>query len=100
MPARWNALLRPRQAVMGHHPDLQLQILEDVGEVRYGDWTAAEISKLVQRKMWSVIQPVSERAYFRMGADARCAVAAVNAIEGLVKKHPRGQNCGCLTTVT
>lgn len=80
------------QAVIAHHPKLELQILEGVGEVRYGDWTAAEISKLVQRKMWSVIQQYPSRAYFPNGEAMRdVQLRAVNAMEGLVKKHPRGR---------
>ncbi len=80
------------QAVIAHHPTLQLQILEAVGEVRYGDWTAAEISKLVQRKMWMVIQQYPSRAYFPNGEAMRDVQSrAVNALEELVKKHPRGR---------
>src|SRR5947199_308847 len=29
------------QAVLEHHPDLQLQLLDDIGEVRYGAWQGA-----------------------------------------------------------
>lgn len=80
------------QAVIAHHPDLQLQILEDVGEVRYGDWTAGEIKNLVQRKMWQVIQQYPSRAYFPNGEAMRdVQIRAVNGIEQLVKKHPRGK---------
>src|SRR5258708_19702666 len=52
------------QAVLAHHPDLTLQLLEDVGEVRYGDWTGQEIRKLAQRKMWRIIQHFPTPAYF------------------------------------
>src|SRR5204862_5927775 len=34
------------QAVVEHHPELTLQLLEEIGEVRYGDWTGMEIRKL------------------------------------------------------
>jgi probable phosphoglycerate mutase len=58
----------------------------------YGDWSAAEIIKLVQRKMWAVIQQYPSRASFPNGEAMRdVQIRAVNAIEGLVKKHPRGR---------
>src|SRR5450631_1234010 len=44
------------QAVLAHHPMLSLQLLDDIGEVRYGDWQGAEISKLTQRKLWPIVQ--------------------------------------------
>ncbi len=78
------------QAVIEHHPDLQLQLLETVGEVRYGLWQGQEISKLAQRKMWRVVQMFPSRARFPEGETMRGAqMRAVNAIEALVDKHPR-----------
>src|SRR5260221_788503 len=78
------------QAVLAHHPDLKLQLLEDVGEVRYGDWTGAEIRKLAQRKMWRVIQTNPSRASFPNGEAMRdVQLRAVNALEKLVLNHPR-----------
>lgn len=78
------------QAILEHHPDLQLQLLETVGEVRYGLWQGQEISKLAQRKMWRVVQMFPSRARFPGGETMREAqMRAVNAIEMLVEKHPR-----------
>jgi probable phosphoglycerate mutase len=78
------------QAIIAHHPGLTLQLLEEVGEVRYGDWTGEEIRKLAQRKMWRVIQINPSRAYFPNGEAMRdVQIRAVNAIEKLIQKHPR-----------
>ncbi|MEP7287167.1 MAG: MSMEG_4193 family putative phosphomutase [Chloroflexota bacterium] len=78
------------QAVIVHHPDLTVQLLEGVGEVRYGDWTGEEIRKLAQRKMWRVIQGNPSRASFPNGEAMRdVQLRAVNALEKLVIKHPR-----------
>src|SRR5262249_18856972 len=44
------------EAVVAHHPDLRLQLLEAVGEVRYGAWQGGELSKLSQRKLWRLVQ--------------------------------------------
>ncbi|MFN8418445.1 MAG: histidine phosphatase family protein [Anaerolineae bacterium] len=48
------------QAVLEHHPDLTLQLLEEVGEVRYGDWQGAELNKLYRRKQWLMVQAFPE----------------------------------------
>jgi probable phosphomutase (TIGR03848 family)/uncharacterized repeat protein (TIGR03847 family) len=78
------------QAVIEHHPELQLQTLDDIGEVRYGTWQGAEIRKLAQRKMWHNIQHVPSRVRFPNGEAMRdTQIRAVNALERLAEKHPR-----------
>jgi probable phosphoglycerate mutase len=78
------------QAVLEHHPKLRLETIEDLGEVRYGDWTGGEIQKLVHRKMWEVIQHFPSRARFPNGETMRQVQArAVNVLESLIDKHPR-----------
>jgi probable phosphomutase (TIGR03848 family)/uncharacterized repeat protein (TIGR03847 family) len=78
------------QAILEHHPDLKLQLLEAVGEVRYGDWTGEEIRKLAQRKLWRVIQINPSRATFPNGEAMRdVQIRAVNGIEKLIQQHPR-----------
>lgn len=54
-------------AVQQHHPHLDIQINEEIGEVDYGDWQGAKIASLRHRKMWSVIQEYPTRAYFPNG---------------------------------
>ena len=77
------------QAVIQHHPDLQLELLESVGEVRYGAWQGEEISKLAQRKLWRVVQAFPSRVRFPDGESMREAqMRAINALESLTVKHP------------
>src|SRR5258706_16030949 len=78
------------QAVIAHQPNLELQYLEAVGEVRYGAWQGAELSKLYQRKVWHMVQFTPSRVQFHGGETIREAqFRAVNAIEALIEKHPR-----------
>lgn len=77
------------QAVAQHHPHLEMQLNDEIGEVDYGDWQGASIASLRSRKMWNVIQEYPTRAYFPNGEAMReVQVRAVNEIERLTKKHP------------
>src|SRR5450432_175544 len=79
------------EAVIAHHPKLQLKTLDDLGEVRYGDWTGAELRVLSQRKLWNVVQHYPSRVTFPNGEAMRdVQLRAVNVLESLVEKHPRG----------
>jgi probable phosphomutase (TIGR03848 family) len=76
-------------AILEHHPELQLQLLDDIGEVRYGTWQGQELGKLSQRKMWRVIQFTPSRARFPNGEAMRDSqMRAVNALEMLAERHP------------
>jgi probable phosphomutase (TIGR03848 family)/uncharacterized repeat protein (TIGR03847 family) len=78
------------QAVVEHHPELTINLLDDIGEVRYGDWQGAELSKLSQRKLWRIVQAYPSRARFPNGETMReSQMRAVNALEMLAEKHPR-----------
>jgi probable phosphomutase (TIGR03848 family) len=78
------------QAVLEHHPGLQLQLLDALGEVRYGTWQGEELGKLSQRKLWQVVQFAPSRARFPGGEAMReTQLRAVNALEDLTTKHPR-----------
>jgi probable phosphoglycerate mutase len=78
------------QAVLAHHPEVALQLLEDVGEVHYGDWQGQEIRTLVNRKMWAAVQTTPSRVRFPNGEAMRdVQIRAVNAIEMLIERHPR-----------
>lgn len=80
------------QAVLAHHPDLQLQVVEDIGELKIGDWQGAELSKLYRRKQWFMVQAFPSRTQFPNGETFRQAqVRAVDALEAMVQQHPRGR---------
>jgi probable phosphomutase (TIGR03848 family) len=79
------------EAIQRFHPGLSIQSHEGIGEVRYGDWEGMAISALQSRKMWHVVQHYPSRASFPNGETMReVQVRAVNAIEELAARHPRG----------
>lgn len=76
-------------AIAAHHPQLNAQAREEIGEVDYGDWQDKAIGELQRRKMWGVVQEYPSRAVFPNGETMRAAqVRIVNAIEALVGRHP------------
>ncbi len=78
------------QAIVAHHPHLQIDVNEEIGEVRYGDWEGEKISHLSRRKMWQVVQEYPSRAYFPNGETMRGVQnRIVNAIETMVARHPQ-----------
>jgi probable phosphoglycerate mutase len=77
------------QAVLQHHPNIELQLNDEIGEVDYGDWQGASIASLRHRKMWEVIQEYPTRAYFPNGEAMRdVQTRAVNEIERLAREFP------------
>jgi len=77
------------QAIAAHHPTLTVQPLDDIGEVRYGQWQGAKLSALRRQKLWHTVQMYPSRAHFPSGEAIRQAQArAVNALENLVTRHP------------
>lgn len=78
------------EAIRQHHPQLEIQIAEQLGEVRYGDWEGKSIAALQSRKMWHVVQEYPSRAYFPNGETMRgVQQRAVNGVEEIAAKHPR-----------
>jgi probable phosphoglycerate mutase len=78
------------QAIGQHHPNLEIKITQELGEVRYGDWEGMPIAALQSRKMWHVVQEYPSRAYFPNGETMRgVQMRAVNAVEDIAAAHPR-----------
>lgn len=78
------------EAIARHHPQLAVQPLEDVGEVRYGEWQGARLSRLRKEKLWETVQSYPSRVQFPGGETIRQAQArAVDALEQLVLAHPK-----------
>jgi probable phosphomutase (TIGR03848 family) len=78
------------EAIRQHHPHLQIQHRDGIGEVRYGDWEGRPIADLTRRKMWAVIQEYPSRASFPNGETMRAVQnRVIDAIESLVADHPR-----------
>lgn len=69
-----------------HHLDI-IQ-LEEVGEVRYGDWEGKKIKKLAKDKRWFIVQFFPSRLRFPQGEALReVQFRAVQAIEKLATQH-------------
>ena len=78
------------QAIVNHHEHLQVQPLENIGEVGYGDWQGEKLSKLRRFKLWENVQNNPIRVQFPNGETMRAAQArAVDCIEELYLSHPR-----------
>jgi probable phosphoglycerate mutase len=70
-----------------HH--LPITPLEDVGEVRYGDWEGEKISKLAKDKRWFSVQFFPSRMRFPNGEALReVQFRAIQALETLATTHP------------
>lgn len=79
------------QAIADHHSNLNVQIEEGIGEVRYGQWQGEKIRKLAQRKEWYAVQHFPIRVQFPDGETMRGAQArAVDAVENIYSTHPKG----------
>jgi probable phosphomutase (TIGR03848 family) len=78
------------EAIRRHHPGLEIEASNAIGEVRYGDWEGMELTALRKRKMWEVVQEYPSRAVFPNGEAMRDVQArAVDEIERLVVRHPQ-----------
>jgi probable phosphoglycerate mutase len=68
--------------------NLPINILEDVGEVRYGKWEGKKIKKLAKKKEWFTVQFFPSRMKFPGGEALRQVQArGVNALETLAESH-------------
>lgn len=78
------------QALAKRHPSLTVQPLDGVGEVRYGEWQGAKLSRLRREKLWPLVQSYPSRVQFPEGETIRQAqLRAVDAVEHVAQLHPR-----------
>ncbi|MFZ5917399.1 MAG: MSMEG_4193 family putative phosphomutase [Chloroflexota bacterium] len=76
------------QAIAIHH-GLEIEILEDLGEVRYGEWTGKSLKELAKTELWPVVQVHPSGARFPQGENLRQVQArAVAALDVLRQTHP------------
>src|SRR6266540_6068416 len=67
---------------------LKVDVIEDVGEVRYGEWTDRELSELAKQKLWRVVQLHPSGARFPEGESIlEMQTRAVLACERLRAEH-------------
>ena len=77
-------------AVVAGAKGLKLETLEDVGEVRYGDWTGRTLKELSREPLWKVVQATPSAARFPDGESIfEMQARAVLAVEGLREAHPK-----------
>lgn len=67
---------------------LDVESVEALGEVRYGDWEGAEIEKLAKEKSWYAVQHFPSRFRFPSGETLReVQMRAVAALEAIAERH-------------
>lgn len=76
------------QIIAGPH-NLEVQIREGVGEVRYGEWTGQSLKELAKEDAWRVVQFYPSGARFPGGEAIREMQARVVAeLDAIVAAHP------------
>ena len=77
-------------AVVAGAKGLKIETLEDVGEVRYGDWTGRTLKELGKEPLWKVVQATPSAARFPDGESIfEMQARAVLAVERLREAHPK-----------
>lgn len=68
---------------------LEITQLNDLGEVRYGDWEGEKIKTLTKNKLWFGVQFFPSRFRFPNGEALReVQFRAIQALEKLAQQHP------------
>jgi len=68
----------------------EIVVREDLGEVRYGDWTNRPLSRLVRTRLWRTIQQVPSGARFPGGESLlEVQERTVREAGRIVGEHPR-----------
>lgn len=76
------------QTIAAPH-NLEVQIREGVGEVRYGEWTGQPLQELAKQDAWRVVQFYPSGARFPGGEAIREMQArAVEELDAIVAAHP------------
>jgi probable phosphomutase (TIGR03848 family) len=76
-------------AAVAEAKGLKVETLEDLGEVRYGDWTGRELKALAREPLWKLVQAAPSAARFPGGESLfEMQARAVQATERLRAAHP------------
>jgi probable phosphomutase (TIGR03848 family) len=77
-------------AVVADARGMKVETVQDVGEVRYGDWTGRELKQLAKEPLWKVVQATPSAARFPGGESIfEMQARAVLAVERLREAHPK-----------
>src|SRR4029453_9829934 len=75
---------------------LKVETLDDLGEVRYGDWTGRTLKELAKKPLWKVVQATPSAARFPGGESLfEMQARAVQAVERLREAPPKQTVGGC-----
>jgi probable phosphoglycerate mutase len=81
---------RETAAPLAEAKKLDVQIVEGLGEVQYGQWQGKSLKRLARTKLWRTVQGLPSAMQFPEGETFRSVQSrAVNAIEALVQAHPK-----------
>lgn len=70
--------------------DLPVEIVEGLGEIRYGAWQGRSLKQLARTKLWQTVQTRPSAMQFPQGETLRAAQArAVDALERLHADYPK-----------
>jgi probable phosphoglycerate mutase len=76
-------------AALAEAKGLKVETVEDLGEVRYGDWTGRTLKELAKEPLWKVVQATPSAARFPEGESLfEMQARAVLATERLREAHP------------
>jgi len=76
------AIARPR--------GLDLRLVEQIGEVRYGEWQGAELKELYKHELWPGVQFYPSGTRFPNGETlGEAQMRMVQALDGLRERHPK-----------
>jgi probable phosphoglycerate mutase len=79
------------QAIVKHHPNLNLHIKQGMGEVDFGKWTGKRLRRLARTRLWKVVQGYPSSARFPDGESIQEMQARiVGALGQIASKHPTG----------
>ncbi len=83
---------RQTAAAVAEPRGLKVEVVDELGEVRYGDWTGRRLEELAKEDLWRTVQYLPSAARFPDGESLyEMQVRAVAACERLRERH-RGQN--------
>ncbi len=81
---------RETAAPLAHRLNLEVQIREALGEVRYGEWTGKSLEELAKLDAWRVVQMYPSGMRFPGGETIREMQArVVDQLEAIAADHPR-----------
>jgi probable phosphoglycerate mutase len=85
--------LETAQAVAAKH-GLDVQLLDDIGEVQYGSWTNRSLKSLARTKLWIKLQRFPSAARFPQGETLfEVQARAVAELERIQARHPKQTVC-------